>query len=163
MFTLTTLCESLRPNYDRLLHTLRDLPDNFFNQPGVLGAWSIKNVIAHLTSWEELAARFLPERLATGRTPATLLAINADEHAWNAQQVALREHLTPLEQLEAFERTRQALLQMLRDLGEDMLNQPQPWLEWPGTLAEFILQDIGGHEREHGDAILAAVQRWRRT
>src|SRR3989454_12763500 len=38
-------------------------------EPGVTGAWSIKDVIAHVTWWEEEALTHLPLILAGGRPP----------------------------------------------------------------------------------------------
>lgn len=159
MSTLTHLFEELSQEHNLLLKSLKSLPDALFNQKGVIGEWSIKNVLAHLTDWEKIVADFLPERLATGNKPTILLTINADEDAWNAHQISSHEHLTPQEQLTAFEHTRQALFQVLRDLGEDVLNRQQPWPEWQGTLAEYVLQSIGDHEHEHCGPVFAAIER----
>lgn len=159
MSTLTNLFEALSRERTILLDTLKSLPDALLDQKGVVGEWSIKNVLAHLTGWESVVTRFLPERLASGIRPEILSVIAADEDAWNAQQVASREQLTPKEQLDEFEHTRQALFQVLSNVGEEALNRQHPWPEWEGTLATYLLEEIGGHEREHCKAVLAAAQR----
>ncbi len=159
MSTLTNLFEALSQERAILLDTLKSLPDALLDQKGVVGEWSIKNVLAHLTGWESVVTHFLPERLASGIRPEILSVIAVDEDAWNAQQVASREQLTPKEQLDEFEQTRQALFQVLSNVGEEALNRQHPWPEWEGPLATCMLEEIGGHEREHCKAVLAAAQR----
>jgi hypothetical protein len=161
MTTMTKLFETLNQERALLLDALKSLPDALLDQKGVVGAWSIKNVLTHLTGWERIVTDFLPERLATGKRPTILSVIGSDEDTWNAQQVASCERLTPQEQLDEFTRTRQALFQVLHDLGEESLNRQHPWPEWEGTLATYILEEVGGHEDEHREAVLAAVERLR--
>ncbi len=161
MSTTVNLFESLRQERANFLDALKDLPDALLDQKDVVGGWSIKNVLAHLTDWEQVVTSFLPERFATGVQPEILSRIGTDEDAWNARQVSSREHLTFQEQLDEFVRTRQTLLQELEDIGEEGLHRQHPWPEWEGTLATYILEEIGGHEREHREAVLAAIERLR--
>jgi DinB superfamily len=161
MSTMTNLFETLNQERTILLDAITPLPEAFLDEKGIVGEWSIKNVLAHLTGWERTVTDFLPDRLATGSRPAIFAILSADEDAWNAQEVASREHLTPKEQLDEFERARQGLLQMLHDTGEEALNRQNPWPEWQGTLATYILEQVGGHESEHREATLAAVERLR--
>jgi hypothetical protein len=161
MSTMMNLFETMNQERTILLDAITTLPEGLLDKKGEVGEWSIKNVLAHLTGWERIVTDFLPERLATGNRPHILAAMSADEDAWNAQQVASCEYLTPKEQLDEFERTRQALLQVLHDLGEEALNRQHPWPEWQGTLATYILEQVGSHEREHQEAVLAAADRLR--
>ncbi len=158
MSTMTNLFESLSQERAILLDAIKDLPDEFLERKGVVGEWSIKNVLGHLVDWESAVTDFLPERIATGARPAIFAVISDDEDGWNAQQVAAREHFTPREQLDEFERTRQALLQMLRTVGEEALNREHPWKGWDGTVAAYVLDSVGGHESEHREAVLAGVK-----
>lgn len=158
MSTITNLFESLSQERAALLDAINGLPAERLEQKGVVGAWSIKNVLAHLVAWESAVTDFLPARIATGARPAIFALIGDDEDGWNAQQVAARDHLTPQQQLDAFEQSRQALLQLLRNLGDETLNRECPWPEYRGTVAEYILDSIGGHENEHREVILAAIK-----
>ena len=161
MSTMTDLFESLHQERAALLDAIKDLPDDFLERKGVVGEWSIKNLLAHLVSWEQAVTDFLPERVATGVRPAIFALISDDEDGWNAREVAAREHLTPREQLDEFEQSRQALLQVLRGLGEEMLSRDHPWKEWEGTVAAYVLDSVGGHEDEHREAVLAGVRQLR--
>lgn len=159
MSTLTNLLSTLGYERALLLDALKQVPDETLTLKGLVGTWSIKNVLAHLADQEHLVVQVLPQRLATGITPPILSIINADADAWNAQQIAASEHLTFNEQLNQLEQARQALVQMLRDIGEEALNRQHPWPEWQGTLAAYILQVVGEHERGHRETILAALEK----
>jgi len=45
------------------------LSDSQMTQPGVTGKWSVKDIIAHVTWWEEEALKHLPLILEGGRPP----------------------------------------------------------------------------------------------
>jgi len=45
------------------------LPEAAMTVPGVAGAWSVKDVLAHVTTWEEEALHHLPGILAGQRPP----------------------------------------------------------------------------------------------
>jgi uncharacterized damage-inducible protein DinB len=145
----------------QLLKAIMDVPEAVLDRKGTVGEWSIKNVLAHLTAWESVVASFLPQRFATGNKSEKLKAINADEDGWNAGEVAAREVLSPREQVEELEQARQNLLRVLRDLGEEGLQRKRPWPECreDQTVMDYILEQVGEHEREHREAILAAIAR----
>jgi uncharacterized damage-inducible protein DinB len=159
MSTLTNLIATLDQERALLLDAIKKVPDEALTLKGVVGAWSIKNVLAHLADQEILVVQVLPQRLATGITPEIVSIINADADAWNAKQIEASEHLTIYEQLKQLEQARQALVQVLRDLGEEGLNRQHPWPEWEGTVAEYILQVVVEHEREHRETMLARFRR----
>jgi uncharacterized damage-inducible protein DinB len=161
MSTMTKLFEPLNRERAALLDAIKDLPDDFLERKGVVGDWSIKNVLAHLVAWESAVTDFLPGRIATGARPAIYAVIGDDEDGWNDKQVASREHLTAREQLDEFQQSRQALLQVLHTIGEETLNRERPWPEWQGTLAAYVLDSVGGHESEHREAVLAGVRQLR--
>src|SRR5919197_66044 len=45
------------------------LPDAQLMEPGAIGEWSIKDILAHVTIWEEEALKHLPLIIAGGRPP----------------------------------------------------------------------------------------------
>ena len=45
------------------------LTDSQLQVPGVTGAWSVRDIVAHVTTWEEEALRHLPLILKNGRSP----------------------------------------------------------------------------------------------
>jgi len=45
------------------------LPDSRLLEPGVTGKWSVRDILAHITTWEEEALKHLPLILDGGRPP----------------------------------------------------------------------------------------------
>jgi hypothetical protein len=160
MSATNDVIESLTSSRHALLEAIAGLPDATLNQKGVVGEWSIKNVLAHMAAWEQVVTGFLPERLATGAKPA-IFAQMTDEDAWNEKTVAEHEHLSPQEQMQHLATAREALLQLIRGLGDEALNRQHPWPEWEGTLAAYFWESIGSHDQEHQEAMQAAVERLR--
>jgi hypothetical protein len=56
-------------------------------EPGVTGTWSVKDIIAHVTSWEEEALTHLPVILAGGKPPRYSVT-HGGINAFNAQTTA---------------------------------------------------------------------------
>src|SRR5258708_153554 len=159
--TTDVLIATLRQQRQSLLEAISSLSDDQLDRKGVVGEWSIKNALAHLTAQEEVLTRVTLERLHTGAYPEELRAINADADASNAREVAAREHLSPTEQLAALARARAELSTMIREMGDAALAREQPWPQWSGTLASYFLANVGEHEREHVAAIQAGAEQLR--
>jgi hypothetical protein len=153
------LCATLEEQHARTVALLAPLPEATLDAKGVVGEWSIKNVLAHLSAWELVVIQALPDRIATGKTPEVLATISANEDAWNEAQVAESEELSPADQIAELAWTRSLLTQYICSLDEATLGKRKPWDGWDGTIAEYILSAIGSHEQEHYEAIRAALAR----
>jgi uncharacterized damage-inducible protein DinB len=46
-----------------------DLSDSQLMEPNVTGAWSVRDILAHVTTWEEEALKYLPLILEGGKPP----------------------------------------------------------------------------------------------
>ena len=157
MSTTTDTLNALAAERDALLATIARFDDAAQDRKGVVGEWSIKNVLAHLAAQERIVATTTPERLRTRATPAAIAAVNQDAERGNAAHVAAAEHLTPAEQRSALAETRAALVELILALGDDTVARLNPWPSWPGTLGDYFVAVIAGHEREHREAIAAAA------
>jgi hypothetical protein len=155
--TADQLIATLTAQRQQLLDALAGLSDDQLDRKDTVGDWSIKNALAHLTAWEQIVTQITPERLRTGAYPEALRAINADEDANNAREIAERERLTPTEQLTALAQARADLTALIRSLGDAALARARPWPEWDPPLARYFLDNIGGHETEHAHPIRAAA------
>jgi hypothetical protein len=151
--------EALGQTRAELLDTIARLDEATLDRKGVVGEWSIKNVLAHLAAWEDWVVQALPVRIQTGKTPQDFRARAADEDRFNAEEVAEREELTPDEQLIELERTREALIAYLRTLDGAALARRRPWAGWEGTLPEYLLASLRDHEAEHVEELRAAIGR----
>ena len=65
-------------------------------EPGVVGGWSVLQVIAHVTSWEEETLKHLPVILA-GKMPPRYSVVYGGIDAFNAQTMWREGEMTPPE------------------------------------------------------------------
>ena len=132
MTTLSDALAELSRTRAELLDAISGLDEAALDRKGVVGDWSIKNVLAHIAAWEAWVVQALPARMATGTTPEHFKQRAEDEDRFNAEEVAEREELTPDEQLMELERTRAELLAYVRGLDAATLARAQPWDTWAG-------------------------------
>ena len=98
------------------------LSDAQLMAPGVSGDWSVKDLMAHVTWWEEEALTHLPEILAGIRPPRYSTQYGGID-AFNAQMAELKRHLSLAEVLRQMEETHQRLVAYLHDVPEDHFAQ----------------------------------------
>lgn len=55
------LLETIETRWDELMAAIDGLSDDELQQPGVVGEWSVKDILAHVTTWELEALKHLPE------------------------------------------------------------------------------------------------------
>jgi hypothetical protein len=93
------------------------LSDSELMEPGVTGAWSVRDLIAHVTWWEEEALKHLPLVLDGGRPPrysVTYGGINA----FNALMTERKSPLSLAEVLREQEDTHRRLIDFIESAPE---------------------------------------------
>ena len=120
-------------------------------ETGVTGAWSIKDIIAHVTWWEEEALTHLPLILSGGRPPrysVTYGGINA----FNAKMTALRKDLSLAEVLKQRDDVHHRLIALIR-------SAPETQLTGETRFRRRLRLDTYGHYPKHARAIRAWRER----
>ncbi len=69
------------------------VPDAQLLEPGIAGDWSVKDILAHVTTWEEEALKHLPLIMAGGRPPRYVTAYGGID-AFNARMTAQKRGLS---------------------------------------------------------------------
>lgn len=69
------------------------LTDAQLLEPGVTGDWSVRDIIAHVTTWEEEALKHLPLIIAGGRSPQYSTSYGGID-AFNAQATERKRGLS---------------------------------------------------------------------
>jgi uncharacterized protein (TIGR03083 family) len=123
--SMTAPASTRRADSYRLLEDNRELVNSAISglptdQMTVLAVddWSVKDILTHLTSWEEL---LLPDilRLARGHTPGLASIPQEATDKWNDLLMSVRRHF-PLDQVLAeFAETREAILTALDEVPDD--------------------------------------------
>ncbi len=90
-----------------------DLADAVMKKPGVVGDWSVKDVLAHVTTWEEEALKALAG-IMEGRRPHRYGGVDR----FNAEQSLLWHDLTLNEVREQLSETHKRLLAFLKTVPE---------------------------------------------
>ncbi len=127
--------------------TVRGIPEDRLSEP-MHGEWSAKDLIAHVSSWNEVTALDM-RRLARGHVPCLAAFREADVDEWNAFLMRPRK-LFPVSQV-------MAELEGCYDaLAEALAAAPQAMFE-QGNMVANILLIVGGHYREHA----RHIREWR--
>jgi hypothetical protein len=123
------------------------------NQPGAVGVWSVKDVLAHIAFWERYAVRVL-KAARCGETPE--FDVEDSTESRNASVVA-QYYLTPMGAVIAgWHEAREELLEQIVGLSEADLNDPDRYAWNEGrSLLDRISANSYAHEREHIDQIRA--------
>ena len=83
------ILKALEDEHERFLDLIEDLPPEDLTAPGVNGDWSIKDIMAHINSWEaELIKLLFQARQGAKPTSIHFRGVNVDEinEAWHQER-----------------------------------------------------------------------------
>ena len=118
-------------------------------EPGVTKAWSVKDIIAHVTTWEEEALKHLPGILE-GRRPPRYSVVYGGIDAFNALMTTKKAALSLAEVFEQQERVHRRVIEVVEQAPEDALLPD-------ARFRRRLRLDTYGHYPTH----TAAIRRWR--
>jgi hypothetical protein len=151
--TIAELIAQIRAVSTRMELLLAQLSVAEINQPGAVGVWSVKDVLAHIAFWERDAANML-HAAVRGETP-DLFADDATERN-NASVVAQYYQRSLSAVIADWQQAREELIDAIEDLEDADLNDADRF-PWSGgrTLADRIIGNSYDHEQEHIEQIRA--------
>src|SRR5438067_11831977 len=85
------------------------LSDAQLMEPGVTGSWSVRDIIAHVTTWEEEALKYLPVILKGARPPRYSVTYGGID-AFNALTTKQKKGLSLPEVLRQMKNTHRRLI-----------------------------------------------------
>ena len=130
------------------------LSDSQMMESGVTKAWSVRDIIVHVTSWEQETLKHLPLILKGGRPPL-YSATYGGIHAFNAQMTAGKTHLPLSEVLREQSGTHSQVVAFIESTPEDRIRNDT-------RFRRRLRLDTYGHYPEHTEAIrIWRVQRSR--
>ena len=143
------LLRRIEHEWGSFLAAFEGLPDDMLLKPGTLGEWSIRDVIAHITTWEEEALKALPSVLA-GKSTIRYVRYGGID-AFNAMALENRRHMSLSEVREALIATHKSLIDFLSTV-------PESAYVTESRFRRKLRLDTYHHYREHAGQIEA----WRR-
>ena len=111
------LFQKLEQAWTALKESYAGLSEAQLTEPGVMGEWSVKDILAHVTTWEEEALKYLPLILTGGRPPRYIQSGGID--AFNAQMAEQKRDLALSEVLRQLEETHRRLLDYLHSVPDE--------------------------------------------
>lgn len=117
---------------------------------GVCGIWSVKNIVAHLTSYEWVMADILREMTGNGETPH-LDAARRTGMAFNDEQVDARKPMSAAETLAEYEAAHADVMALAVQVPPEQFREvgTLPWYGAEYSVDDYIAYAIYGHKREH--------------
>jgi uncharacterized damage-inducible protein DinB len=124
-------------------------------QPGAVGLWSVKDVLAHLVSWEAELVTAL-SRLEQHKTRPPRIVEIEDIDEWNDEQYHTNARRTLDDVLQDFEGVHRQVIRAINEVSNRDLddNRRFPWMEGE-PLSYLILENAVWHEEEHAEDIRA--------
>jgi hypothetical protein len=117
--------------------------------PGVTQAWSVRDIIAHVTTWEEEALVHLPA-LLEGRRPPRYSTTYGGIDAFNALMTAKKKDLLLAEVFRQQATVHRRLVQLIERAPEDQFTSDT-------RVRRRIRLDSYGHYPKHA----RAIRKWR--
>jgi hypothetical protein len=143
------LLKIFEERWNDLLAAYAVLSEAEMTAPGVVGKWSVKDLIAHVSAWERESLKHVPAILAGRRTPR-YSAVYGGIDAFNATSVARDRDLPLTEVLGRRDRTHRRLLALIARL-------PDEALAGETRVRRRLRLDTYGHYPRHA----GAIRRWR--
>jgi hypothetical protein len=122
--------------------------DSRLTEPGVTGDWSVKDILAHVTTWEGEALTHLPLIIAGGRPPRYVRYGGID--AFNARMTTEKRDLSLSDVLRQLDDTHRRLVDFVRRTPEEHFTRDT-------RVRRRLRLDTYSHYPKHADAI----RQWR--
>ncbi len=144
----------LKYGHITVLQTIDGLAESEWATGGVCGVWSVKDIIAHLASYEQMLVEVLTSFLGGGPTPY-LDQFQDPNGKFNDSQVAMRKDATIAETLAELNTAHAHVMALVEQIPTEMLRQAGtlPWYGMEYALNDFIVYSYYGHKREHSAQI----------
>lgn len=131
-----------------------NLPENQWDVPGVCGGWSVKDIVAHLASYERLLLDILNTFQGHDVSPYVLNFLT-NQDTFNKNIETSRKYETAQTILNEYHEAQVQTTSLLAQISPEQIQQrgTMPWLGAERSLTD-VLKMISGHVKEHCDQII---------
>ena len=160
MLALEDILDALDASREHTLVALEALPDEGLVAPGVIGRWSVADLLSILTAWDaEVVTGLL--RLEQGKPPEKLLAALENPALYNAARYQDAQGRDLDVVFEDFQGARLHLEEWLSDLYERALTDPRRYKSLGGVpLAKLIARATYEQEARYLPFLTIFADRW---
>ncbi|MEL7645427.1 MAG: DinB family protein [Anaerolineaceae bacterium] len=139
--------ETLQLRWQEFLDSISGLSPEQMKLPGVSGTWSVKDIVGHVTSWEQETLSSLPGILA-GKPSPVYSQLYGSIDALNAYMVLVKSRQSLDEVLQNLHKVHAQLLKFLEEADPAQFEEETP----------FVVRlsiDTSEHYPEHTEAVLS--------
>lgn len=139
-----------------VLQAIEDFPEGEWETAGACGVWSVKDIIAHLASYEEVLVDILSAFIGKHATPY-LDKYTEPGGQFNDSEVERRKRRTVREVLDEFNDAHAQVMSLAAQINPEVFRQTGtlPWYGMAYALDDVIVYMYYGHKREHSAQIAA--------
>lgn len=119
-------------------------------EPGVTGSWSVRDIVAHVTTWEEEALAYLPLILEGGRPPRYSTRYGGIDQ-FNALMTERKKDLPLAEVLRQLDDVHRRVVELVRRVPEEHVTRES-------RFRHRLRMDTYHHYPQHA----GAIRRWRK-
>ncbi len=145
---ITKLLNRLDTAWTAFTRSYAGLSDARLTEPGVTGDWSVKDILAHVTTWEAEALKHLPLIIEGGRPPRYVTYGGID--AFNARMTEQKRELPLADVLRQQDETHRRLLDFIQSAPAEQFTQET-------RVRRRLRLDTSSHYPIH----TAAIRQWR--
>lgn len=137
-------------------NALERVPQSSWERPGVCGIWSVKNIVAHLASYEVALAELL-ESFPGEPQGETVERMIRDPGGFNDGEVEMRASVEPAATVAELEAAYERVYAAIVRLDPALMRQPGtlPWYGSEYALDDYLVYAFYGHKREHAAQVNA--------
>lgn len=148
----------LKYGHSTVQQAVQNLPDSAWEKDGACGIWSIKDIIAHLASFEQVLKEVLTGIVVSETHTSTpsaatpyLTNFTAVNVQFNDTEVDARKGKTAMEVLTEYDDTNSQVMSLIAQIPEETRRQNGtiPWYGMKYSIDDFIVYAFYGHKREH--------------
>ena len=146
----------LKYGHQTVHQTIEGFPEAAWEEAGACGVWSVKDIIAHLASYEEVLGDILSTFLGKHATPY-LDRFTEPGGQFNDTEVERRRGRTVREVLDEFNDAYAQVMSLAVQIRPEQFRQAGtlPWYGMDYALDDVIVYMYYGHKREHSAQIAA--------
>ncbi len=146
----------LKYGQQTVLSTLDGFPESAWERPGACGVWSVKDIIAHLASYEEVLVDILSGFVGRHPIPSLDKFIELGGQ-FNDTEVDQRKRRIVQEILDEFNDAHAQVMSLAERIRPIVFSQAGtlPWYGMDYSLDDVLVYMYYGHKREHSAQIAA--------
>jgi len=142
------LLKRLEKAWSAIKESYAGLSDSQMTEPGVMDNWSVKDILAHVTTWEEESLKYLPLIISGGQPPRYTRYGGID--GFNAQMTEQKRGLALSDVLRQLDETHHRLIDYIQSV-------PEEYFTGETRFRHRLRLDTYGHYPQHA----RAIREWR--